>query len=321
MVSAVALFLSLMLPVAAPVTEGDVTFVPTARETDVAELFRMTKATYHFEMQELRVTPNYKVSAVRFPSPIVTEDVSNNTVHAEYFQPIGESKRPAVIMLHILGADFALSRYFCARLAERGVASLFIKLPYYGERRPPGSKEKRFLSTDIPRSVASMRQGVQDVRRGASWLASRPEIDANRLGVAGISLGGIVSSIAAANDPTLNKAAFLLAGGNLHDVLWTMDEPEADKYRKMWLDSGRTYDDLKRLVAPLDPITYAHHLKGKKLMMMAGNVDEVVPPSATKALWEAAGKPPITWFDCGHYSAAGYLLPAIREAVDFFVRE
>ena len=55
--------------------------------------------------------------------------------------------------------------------------------------------------------------------------------------------------------------------------------------------------------------------------MMAGNVDEVVPPSSARALWEASGRPPIRWFDCGHYSAAGYLLPAIREAVDFFAAE
>ena len=39
-----------------------------------------------------------------------------------------------MIVLHILGADFALSRYFAARLADRGVAALFVKLPYYGER-------------------------------------------------------------------------------------------------------------------------------------------------------------------------------------------
>ncbi len=50
-------------------------------------------------------------------------------------------------MLHILGADFALSRYLAARLADRGVAAMFVKLPYYGERRPAG--DKRFLSPDI----------------------------------------------------------------------------------------------------------------------------------------------------------------------------
>ena len=94
--------------------------------------------------------------------------------------------------------------------------------------------------------------------------------------------------------------------------------PEGAQYRKLWIDSGRTKDDLKALTAPFDPITYADRLKGKRVLMMAGNVDEVVPPSSARALWEAPGEPPIRWFDCGHYSAAGFLLPAIRETVDFF---
>src|SRR5436305_1132179 len=82
-----------------------------------------------------------------------------------------------------------LSRYLAARLAQRGVAALFVKLPYYGERRPRGG-QKRFLSTDIERSVLAMRQGVCDVRRAVAWLASRPEVDSGKIGVAGISLGG-----------------------------------------------------------------------------------------------------------------------------------
>ena len=54
------------------------------------------------------------------------------------------------------------------------------------------------------------------------------------------------------------------------------------------------------------------------MLMIAGKVDEVVPPACTKLLWEAAGKPPITWYDCGHYSAVGFLLPGIRHTVEFF---
>ncbi len=78
-----------------------------------------------------------------------------------------------MVVLHILGADFALSRYYAARLADKGVAALFFKLPYYGERRPAGGPQ-RFLSDDVGRSTLSMRQGVCDVRRAAAWLAVGP---------------------------------------------------------------------------------------------------------------------------------------------------
>jgi dienelactone hydrolase len=310
-----AALIAVMLCLQTPTSTGRVTFHPSPRESEVPALFRLTDATFPFEKQELRVTPGYTVSAIRFPSPVVTADEANNTIHAEYFRPNGPGKKSGVIVLHILGADFALSRYLAARLADRGVAALFVKLPYYGERRPVGG-QARFLSTDVERSVGSMKQGVLDVRRAASWLAAQPEIDAERLGVAGISLGGIIASIASAVDPTINRASILLAGGDLHDVLWTM--PEAKGYRQLWIASGRTKDDLKTLLTPLDPLTYAHGLKGKRILMMAGNVDEVIPPASARALWNASGRPPIVWFDCGHYSAAGILLPAIRQTADFF---
>jgi dienelactone hydrolase len=301
------------------IERGEVAFRPSPDEGSVPERFRLEPAVFSYELEPVLSTPRYTVSRLRFPSPITTPDAENNVVHAEFFHPLGAGRRsPGVVVLHILGSDFPLSRYMAARLADRGVAALFLKLPYYGERRPkggPGPVPGRFLSADIERTMTSMRQGVCDVRRGLSWLASRDDVDSSRLGVAGISLGGIVSSITAAVDPAVRDGVFLLAGGDLSKILWDM--PETAKFRAAWEASGRTVEDLKALTDPFDPLTYAHRLAGKRLLMIAGKVDEVVPSASTKALWEAAGRPPIRWYDCGHYSAIGYLLPGIRETVDF----
>jgi dienelactone hydrolase len=302
------------------VERGEASFRPTPVEGQVPERFRLGPAVFPFEIEPLRETDGYTIAAVRFPSPIVTPEPENNTVHAEYFRPKGPGRRPAVVVLHILGADFALSRYLAARLADRGVAALFVKLPYYGERRPAGAP-KRFLSADIDRSILAMRQAVCDVRRAAAWLAGRPELDPARLGVAGVSLGGIVSSVAAAVEPTLNRGAFLLAGGGLDRILWEMPERDAIRSKELWIASGRTRADLKALTEPFDPLTHAHRLVGKRIMMIAGNVDEVIPPDSARALWSAAGRPPIRWYDCGHYSAVAYLLPAVRETVNFFAAD
>jgi dienelactone hydrolase len=304
---------------AATMEKGEVTFRPAPHESSVPARFRLEPAVFSYELELVMATPKYTVSKLRFASPVATPDVENNVVHAEYFAPVGSGpNRPGVIVLHILGADFPLSRYMAARLADRGVAALFVKLPYYGERRPSGEAQraKRFLSADIERSVASMRQAVCDVRRAAVWLAARPDVDSQRIGVSGISLGGIVSSLAVAVDPAIREGAFLLAGGDLATILWEM--PEGAAYRKQWIAAGRTKQDLKTLTDPFDPLTYAAGLKGKRLMMIAGKVDEVVPPASTLRLWEAAGRPAIHWCDCGHYSAVGYLLPGIRQTVEFF---
>ena len=310
--------LALFLIATPPVERGTVSFVPTAAEAAVPERFRLEAAEFAYELEGWHDAGKYTVERLRFPSPIVTPDEANNTVHAEYYRPKSAGKHSGVVVLHILGADFPLSRYLAARLAERGVAALFVKLPYYGERRPVGG-DQRLLSADVDRSVLSMRQGVLDVRRAAAWLASRPEINAARLGVTGISLGGIVSSLVASVDPSIQRAALVLAGGNLAEAVWSM--PESRKAREIWIATGRTKEQLVEAMRPVDPLTTAAGLIGKRVVMFAGNVDEIIPPNGTKDLWNAAGRPPIRWYDCGHYSVAGFLLPIIREVVSFFADE
>ncbi len=60
--------------------------------------------------------------------------------------------------------------------------------------------------------------------------------------------------------------------------------PEGAPFRKIWIDSGRTKADLKKLTDPFDPLTYATGLAGKRMLFIAGKVDEVVPPACTRAL-------------------------------------
>jgi dienelactone hydrolase len=302
---------------------GTFRFEPSPLEAEVPALYRLEAAEVSFEMTTRQDAPDLRISSVRFASPLVTPHPENNTVHAEYFEPLvpppaGSQARPGVVVLHILGADFALSRFLCLRLARAGIAALFVKLPYYGERRPAGDPNARFLSSDFERSMTSMRQGVCDVRRGLAWLASQPGIDPERLGVTGISLGGIVSALVAEMEPRLDRACLLLAGGDLTHVFWT--SPDTEPYRERWIQAGKSRADFQAFVAPYDPLTHAERLKNRKILMMAGRIDEVIPPECTTRLWEAAGKPPITWFDCGHYSAAAYLLPATRQMVDFFAQ-
>lgn len=304
---------------------GIIEFRPSDAETTVPELFRMGPSRFQWELKPVRTSHRHHVWSLRFPSPLPGEFAENNVVHAEYFLPARPpepgKKYPAAVVLHILGADFPLSRFMAARLADSGVAALFVQLPYYGKRKPAGQADVRFLSGDLDRSVGAFRQGVLDIRRSITWLASRPEVDSARIYATGISLGGIMSSLAAAIDPMAHGGVFVLAGGGLADILWNMPEKEARAYREAWQRSGRSFDDLKKLVDPFDPLTYAERLKGKRVKMIVANVDEVVPARAGEALWRAAGEPPIVRYEAGHYSAAAFLLPALRETITFIVAE
>ena len=51
----------------------------------------------------------------------------------------------------------------------------------------------------------------------AAWLASRPEVDAKRLGITGTSLGSFISALSAEMEPRLGRCCVLLDGGNFVD--------------------------------------------------------------------------------------------------------
>src|SRR5437870_10994701 len=108
------LFWTLSLATGA-VERGEVAFRPGPEESSVPERFRLEPAVFSYELIPVLSTPTYTVSRLSFPSPVTTPDPENNVVHAEYFAPVGpDRRRPAVIVLHILGADFPLSRYMSA---------------------------------------------------------------------------------------------------------------------------------------------------------------------------------------------------------------
>lgn len=252
---------------------------------------------------------------VTFPSPIKSPYDCNNTVHCEYFAPRGTGKRPGVIVLHILGGDFELSRLCCRSLAWHGVGALFVKMPYYGPRRPTEGKV-RMVSEDLELTVASFRQAVLDIRRATAWLAAREEIDSERLGITGISLGGIVSALAAESEPRLRRACLVLAGGNLAQII--LESEETAEIRQQWQQRDFDPQIVLEQLKQVDPLTYADNLKSRRVLMFNARHDTVVPPAATDALWKAIGQPEIHWWNANHYTAAWYLPPALLQMSQFF---
>lgn len=299
------------------VRRGTIDSQPTPDEAQVPELFQMSAATFDFEQKPIASTSKtVDLFEVTFPSPVVTPHPNNNTVHCEYFRPRAEGKRPAVIVLHILGGDFDLSRMFCRQLSQNGVAALFVKLPYYGPRRQPDSPA-RMIAADPRQTVAGMRQGILDIRRGVNWLVAQEEIDAQRLGVFGISLGGITSALAATAEPRFSKVCLMLAGGDIAQVSWSTRE--LDGLRKQWLEGGGTKEEFFALLKSIDPVTYAENVRGRKILMLNASHDEVIPRACTESLWRAFGEPEIVWMDAGHYTAMRFIFDGLSRVTRFFM--
>jgi dienelactone hydrolase len=191
-------------------------------------------------------------------------------------------------------------------------------MPYYGPRRDPTSR-RRMVSPDPRETVEGMTQAVLDIRCGVAWLASRPEIDADNLGIFGISLGGITAALAATAEPRLKNACLLLAGGDIGQASW--DSAEARPVRERWLATGGTREEFLEIVRAVDPVTYARKVNGKRILMLNASDDQVIPRACTESLWKALGEPEIRWYSGGHYSVMRHIFGVLLQVGHFFARE
>jgi len=297
---------------------GSVDYQPAAAELEakVSDRFRLDSHSFAWQAQSLGLdSDNLEIWDVTFPSPVQTAHEVNNTVHCEYYQPKVPGRRPAVIVLHIMGGDFALSRVFCNALAQQGTAALFLKMPYYGPRRPEGHSE-RMISTDPEQTVARMTQAVLDIRHATAWLAAREDIDDKQLGIMGISLGGITAALAASAEPRLQNVCLLLAGGDLGRI--ASESKLLAKHRAQWLASGADPKAAIAKIEVIDPLTYATNVRGRRIMMLNAKDDDVIPPACTQLLWEALGRPPIRYFKGDHYSVIWHIPKALHDVARFF---
>jgi dienelactone hydrolase len=289
----------------------------TAIDSDKCPVpFRLEDHEFDYQVQWRDVdSPRFELANVTFPSPVKTPHERNNTVHCELYRPKQAGKRPAVIVLHILGGDFALARLFCHSLNQGGTTALFLKMPYYGPRREPGVN-RRMIAEDPAETVAGMTQAVLDIRRAAAFLASRDDVDSEQLGILGVSLGGITAALAAEAEPRLTNVCLLLAGGDFPKI--AAESAEFKKQREKFLASGKDPTGLLAGVKQVDPLTYAELLRDRRVLMLNAKSDEVIPKACTEALWIGAGKPEIVWLTGGHYSVMRHLPTALIRANQFF---
>ncbi len=297
--------------------QGSVSFQSAGSEK-TPQRFQLVDHEFDYKMQWRNLeSERFEVADVTFPSPVETPHELNNTVHCEYYQPLipAVEKRPAVIVLHILGGDFALSRLFCHSLNQRGTTALFLKMPYYGPRRDPAIA-RRMITENAEETVEGMTQAVLDIRRAVAFLEARDDIDPKKIGILGVSLGGITAALAAEAEPKLNNVCLLLAGGDFATI--AEESREFARQREKFRSEGRNSEEFGELVSQVDPLTHAALLKDRRVLMFNAKSDEVIPPICTEKLSKAAGEPEIVWLTGGHYSVLRHLPTALIRANQFF---
>ncbi len=142
-------------------------------------------------------------------------------------------------------------------------------------------------------NIHAAAQGVWDVRRLLSWIRSE---DAQApIGLASISLGGLVAGMVASLEDGLTCAILGVPVADLVDLVERHSGLGPRDPRRRTLTSAKR---LGRVVSPL-ALTPRVPLEGR--FIYAGLADRLVHPRDQVArLWEHWGRPEISWYEGGH---------------------
>ena len=281
---------------------------------------------YTYKSSKLRANMHLKETtskwlryAVDFPTAHVTEYEENNTVLGEYFQPRNTDHAPLVITVHGWGdRSTILCKLMARTLAKKGIASFILYQVFHSSRMPEVIKSRVPLIMTSDEWFEGYRSSVIEVRQIIDWASSRPELDKERIGVIGISLGGFVSSITMGIDKRIKAGVFIISGGNSEKITWMTRNDALVK------GHGCTEEECRQIrsgyqqyladtaekgfgnVAPIkhcyltDAMTFAPYLRGRPILMLNALWDETIPKEATLDFWEACHKPDIMWLPGTH---------------------
>jgi dienelactone hydrolase len=248
----------------------------------------------------------YTVSRVEFPAH------AGGTAVAHWLVPAKGGPHATVIVFPILAGSHVVSEALAKALVHRGYAVAHL------ERKELDLETAQ--SPDVP--SRALRDAVLDARRLLDWLQARPEVDAQRIAAAGVSLGGILGCILQGVDPRVRAGFYLMAGGGLAELLYDSAEKPVRAFRDRMIRAedlssrDRFVEAMRALTDPIDPLTLAANISTDSVLIASGRLDRVMPPERTRRLWEALGRPTWVHLPLGHYQMLPFFWWAVGRGAD-----
>jgi len=179
------------------------------------------------------------------------------------------------------------------RLAGEGFFAISVDRPYHGERS--GDPDLAIRRKGLGRVWGEY---VYDLSRALDYAQSRPEVDAGRLGMLGLSLGGMEALLLGSLDERLNVAVSV--GGQVSWApvfeagAWRLLFGGLDLTRQLISNGASGTDALAAFRARmpelevLDASRVAPLLAPRPLLLMTGEEDPYVGAAAARHTYEAA---------------------------------
>jgi dienelactone hydrolase len=249
-------------------------------------------------------------------STIHTPSAENNLARARYF-PVRKNKerqpRAAVVVLPQWNAQPDSHVEACRIFNFIGMSALRLTLPYHEQRRPPElERADHLVSTNVGRTIQSMRQAVIDTRAAVSWLKQQGY---ERIGILGTSVGSCIAFLAFAHEPNIDAGTFNHVSGYVADVAW---RGLSTRHLREGFGNQLTLDELREFWAPISPVPFINRLPqlgARPMRFIAARYDLTFPLDLTQQTIAEARRHnlplDVVWLPCGHYTMASMPWKAI----------
>lgn len=242
-------------------------------------------------------------SAVHTPAP------ENNVARARLFPPNRERKnkaRAAVLVLPQWNAQPDSHVEACRIFNGLGMTALRLTLPYHEERRPRElERAEHLVSSNIGRTIQSMRQAVLDARAAVRWLKQQ---GFERVGVLGTSIGSCTAFLTFAHEPDINVGVFNHVSGYFADVVW---QGISTRHVRQGIEPVLTLEELREFWRPISPVPFISRLvkmEPRPMRFIAAKYDLTFPVDLSRAVIDEVRSLGIdldvVWLPCGHYTTA-----------------
>jgi dienelactone hydrolase len=235
---------------------------------------------------------------------------TNRWITLDYYDLPRPGKTPVILVLPMLGGGYSLERHFANYFASRGYASIIVR------------RDRRTGSAKAEELNQLFRDMVVDHMQVIDWIETQQDLDAGRIGIFGVSMGGIKGALLLPLEKRIQAAALGLAGGDLPYIISHTTEPGLVKRREQELkERNMTLEESEarlRSVLKFDPMRYASYVDPKKVLMVLARYDTVVPIKKGLELKKKMGDPETILIPANHYSAV-FSIPYIKsQSFEFF---